>query len=301
MRLKILLVLSLSIIWTGCAQENRYDFLQGKTLEEVQEFYPPPDSQTAKLGIAFGGGGVRGFVHLGVIQALVEAGIDAEIVTGTSAGAIAAVLYAAELPLQQIQEEMFQLERWDVVDPVISLKGLIQGRKLASWINHILGNKLLNELPKKVGVAVTELVNSQLLLVVDGKAGEAVQASSSIPGTFVPVKVDQEIWVDGGVLSVVPVRFARALGASHVLAIDTFCGGDYPVSENAFWTTTQAFRLQMCSGNKSELEEADWLLRPDFEPKDFLSFEEREVAIQAGYEAMTALLPTLKVELAAHN
>ena len=84
MRLKILLVLSLSIIWTGCAQENRYDFLQGKTLDEVREFYPPPDSQTAKLGIAFGGGGVRGFVHLGVIQALVEAGIDAEIVTGNS-------------------------------------------------------------------------------------------------------------------------------------------------------------------------------------------------------------------------
>ena len=57
----------------------------------------------------------------------------------------------------------------------------------------------------------------------------------------------------------------------------------------------------MCSGNKSELEEADWLLRPDFEPKDFLSFEEREVAIQAGYEAMIALLPTLKVELADSN
>ena len=69
---------------------------------------------------------------------------------------------------------------------------------------------LLSELPKKVGVAVTELVGSQLLLVVEGKAGEAVQASSSIPGTFVPVKVGQEIWVDGGVLSVVPVRFARA-------------------------------------------------------------------------------------------
>ena len=184
---------------------------------------------------------------------------------------------------------------------MISLNSLIQGRKLASWINQILGTKLLSELPKKVGVAVTELVGSQLLLVVEGKAGEAVQASSSIPGTFVPVKVGQEIWVDGGVLSVLPVRFARALGASHVLAIDTFCGGDYPVSENVFWTTTQAFRLQMCRGNKSELEEADWLLQPDFEPKDFLSFEEREVAIQAGYEAMKALLPTLKVELADAN
>ena len=301
MRLNVLLFLGLALFWTGCVQENRYDSLQGKTLEEIQEIYPLHDNNTAKLGIAFGGGGVRGFVHLGVIKALEEAGIRAEIVTGTSAGAIAAVLYASELPLPQIQEDMIKLERWDVADPVISLKGLIQGRKLAFWINHILGNKLLSELPKKVGVAVTELMDSELLLVVDGKAGEAVQASSSIPGTFVPVKVGQEIWVDGGVLSVVPVRFARALGASHVLAIDTFCGKGYPVSENAFWTTTQAFRLQICSGNKSELEEADWLVRPDFEPKDFLSFEEREVAIQAGYDAMIALLPTLKVELTDPN
>jgi NTE family protein len=270
-------------------------------LEEIQEIYPLHDNNTTKLGIAFGGGGVRGFVHLGVIKALEEAGIRAEIVTGTSAGAIAAVLYASELPLSQIQKDMIKLERWDVADPVISLKGLIQGRKLAFWINHILGNKLLSELPKKVGVAVTELMDSELLLVVDGKAGEAVQASSSIPGTFVPVKVGQEIWVDGGVLSVVPVRFARALGASHVLAIDTFCGKGYPVSENAFWTTTQAFRLQICSGNKSELEEADWLVRPDFEPKDFLSFEEREVAIQAGYEAMKALIQTLKADLTGVN
>jgi NTE family protein len=301
MRLNVLFFLSLALFWTGCVQENRYDSLQGKTLEEIQEIYPLHDNNTAKLGIAFGGGGVRGFVHLGVIKALEEAGIRAEIVTGTSAGAIAAVLYASELPLPQIQEDMIKLERWDVADPVISLKGLIQGRKLAFWINHILGNKLLSELPKKVGVAVTELMDSELLLVVDGKAGEAVQASSSIPGTFVPVKVGQEIWVDGGVLSVVPVRFARALGASHVLAIDTFCGKSYPVSENAFWTTTQAFRLQICSGNKSELEEADWLVRPDFEPKDFLSFEEREVAIQAGYEAMKALIQTLKADLTGVN
>jgi NTE family protein len=301
MRLNILLFLSLALFWSGCVQENRYDSLQGETLEEIQEIYPLQDNKTIKLGIAFGGGGVRGFVHLGVIQALEEAGIQAEIVTGTSAGAIAAVLYASELPLQQIRQEMIELERWDVTDPVLSLNGLIQGRKLAFWINQILGNKRLSELPKKVGVAVTELVDSQLLLVVEGKAGEAVQASSSIPGTFVPVKVDQEIWVDGGVLSVVPVRFARALGAHKVLAIDTFCGRGYPVSENAFWTTTQAFRLQMCSGNKSELLEADWLLRPDFEPKDFLSFEERDVAIQAGYEAMKELLPTIKAELANGN
>lgn len=149
MRLNILLFLILALFGTGCVQENRYDSLQGRTLAELQEIHPLQDNETTKLGIAFGGGGMRGFVHLGVIQALEEAEIQAEIVTGTSAGAIAAVLYASSLPLQQIHEEMIKLERWDVADPVISLNGLIQGRKLASWINQILGNKLLSELPKR--------------------------------------------------------------------------------------------------------------------------------------------------------
>ena len=150
-----------------------------------------------------------------------------------------------------------------------------------------------------MGVAVTELVDSQLLLVVEGKAGEAVQASSNVPELC-----SRESWprnLGGWWGALCSTCQLQALGATHVLAIDTFCGRDSPVSENAFWTTTQAFRLQMCSGNKSELEEADWLLQPDFEPNDFLSFEERDVAIQAGYEAMKALLPTLKEELVDRN
>ncbi|MGA1559238.1 MAG: hypothetical protein ACO390_09480, partial [bacterium] len=67
MRLNILIFLIFTLILTGCVQENRYDSLQGKTLEEIQEIYPLQDNKTIKLGIAFGGGGVRGFVHLGVI------------------------------------------------------------------------------------------------------------------------------------------------------------------------------------------------------------------------------------------
>jgi hypothetical protein len=82
MRLNILLFLSLALIWTGCVQENRYDSLQGKTLEEIQEIYPPQDNKTVKLGIAFGGGGVRGICSSwGDSGARGSRGSGAEIVT----------------------------------------------------------------------------------------------------------------------------------------------------------------------------------------------------------------------------
>lgn len=249
------------------------------------------------MGIAFGGGGLRGFVHLGVIRALREANLQADVVTGASAGAIAAVFYGANLPTSFLTAAAAELGPLDLADPVLSTQGLLQGRKLAQWINQTLPQNQLEQLTIPVGVVVTDLIQQQLLLLQEGNAGQAVQASSSIPGTFVPVLVNDQVWVDGGVLSVVPVRFARAMGAERVLAIDVFCGRGYPPKLNAFWTTTQAFRLQICQSNAAELAEADWILRPDFEPDNFLSFSERERAIESGYQAMKALLPQIQQDL----
>ncbi|MEC7193325.1 MAG: hypothetical protein VXW13_07525, partial [SAR324 cluster bacterium] len=77
MNLNLLLFLIIALFGTGCVQENRYDSLQGRTWADLQEIFPLQDNETTKLGIAFGGGGMRGFVHLGVIQALEEAEIQA--------------------------------------------------------------------------------------------------------------------------------------------------------------------------------------------------------------------------------
>lgn len=287
-----------ALLLSGCATVNRFDELEAVGLSQVPRVAVSSDArQRARLGIAFGGGGVRGFVHLGVLRALDEAGIRADVVTGTSAGSIAASLYASGKPYSEIESIVRSVSEFDLADLVIDRQGVLKGQALAEWVNGATGHRRIRELPIALGIAVTDLTNGRALLVVDGDVGEAVQASASVPGAFVPVQSNGVTLVDGGVLSLVPVRFARAMGADVVLAVDIYCGDQQALKGTAVDTVMKTFRLQGCLLNREEAAEADFLIRPRFEPASATSFEQRDEAIMVGYREMKAILPELKARL----
>jgi NTE family protein len=297
--LRLGLVLGAALLG-GCAASNRYDTLVAVPLERVAETLSKSDAPTPKrprLGIAFGGGGVRGFMHLGALRALDEAGIRAEVVTGTSAGAIAAALYASGLSHQDIESRLMSVSEFELLDLVFSRQGALNGRALAAWVREVTGGRAMRALPVALGVVVTDLVEGRALLVVEGDPGEAVQASASVPGTVMPVESGNATYVDGGVLTVLPIRFARAMGADLVIAIDIYCGKPLPLRGNAVDTVFRSFRLQSCTLAAVESTEADFLLRPDFEPASAMSFAQRDAAIDAGYQAMKRMLPALRARL----
>lgn len=286
-------------VLAGCATPNRYDSLRAVPLDQVETAiatraadHPP------RLGIAFGGGGVRGFMHLGVLRALDEAGIRAEVVTGSSVGAIAAALYASGMDYAEIERRVLAVSELDLIDIVISRQGGLNGRALAQWIRDETGYSQIRDLPVPLGVAVTDLGKGQALLVVGGDLGEAVQASASVPGVVVPVQSQDTTYVDGGVLTIVPVRFARALGAELVVGIDIYCGNDVALKQNALDTVLKTFRLQGCRLSQGESAEADFLIRPAFEPASDTRFAQSDEAIMAGYRAAQAMLPELRARLA---
>lgn len=289
---------ALALVLSGCATINKVDGLEAVRAEQVVPVARSSEArQRPRLAIAFGGGGVRGFVHLGVLRALDEAGIRADMVTGTSAGSIAASLYASGMTYRELESVVRSVSELDLADLVIYQQGVIKGRALAEWINEATGHRRIRELPISLGIAVTDLTNGRALLVVDGDVGGAVQASSSVPGAFVPVQSNGAILVDGGVLSLVPVRFARAMGADVILAVDIYCGSQPPLKGTAFDNVLRTFRLQGCLLNREEAAEADFLIRPNFEPASATSFKQRDEAIMAGYEEMQAILPELKKRL----
>jgi len=289
---------ALVVLLSGCATVNKVDGLKAVEIEEVVPAARSSDArQRPRLGIAFGGGGVRGFVHLGVLRALDEAGIRADIVTGTSAGSIAASLYASGMSYREMESVARAVSELDLADVVIGEQGVIKGQALAEWIDKATGHRRIGELPIPLGITVTDLTNGRALLVVDGVVGGAVQASSSIPGAFVPVKSNGVILVDGGVLSMVPVRYARAMGADVVVAVDIYCGSHLATKGTAFDNVMKAFRLQGCLLNEKEVLEADFLIRPNFEPTSATSFKQREEAIMVGYREMKTILPELKRRL----
>jgi NTE family protein len=283
----------------GCARANRYDGLKALPLEEVKPLVAPRGAdQAPRVGIAFGGGGVRGFVHLGVLRAFEEAGIRADVVAGTSVGALAATLYASGLNAGEIESLAKSASRYELLDLVFSREGVINGQAYAEWIRAVTGKRTLRELPVPLGITVTDLDAGKALLVVDGDPGEAVQASATVPGVVIPVQSNERTYVDGGVLTIVPVRFVRAMGADVVIAVDIYCGKPPALRGNALDTVLKTFRLQSCLLSNAETAEADILVRPTFEPDNPVSFSQRDEAVLAGYQAMKAALPALLIRIA---
>jgi NTE family protein len=128
---------------------------------------------------------------------------------------------------------------------------------------------------------------------------EAVQASATVPGVVIPVQSRERTYVDGGVLTIFPVRFVKAMGADLVIAVDIYCGKPSALRGNALDTVLKTFRLQSCLLSVAETAEADILVRPAFEPDTPVSFSQREEAIMAGYRPAAEAIPALKAKIAA--
>jgi len=296
MRIISLFTIGFVLFFTGCAEKNIYNKLNITSLENVQKSQFYKDNKPV-LGIAFGGGGEKGFIHLGVIKALEEEGIKADIVTGTSAGAIVASLYALGMSFEEIEKITAPITRDDISDFVLSTEGLVQGKALSNIVNKMTKNALIESTPIKLGITVTNLSTGKSALITKGTISEAIQASSSVPGAYVPIKSNGNILIDGGILSQVPIDFTKALGADVVIGIDIYCGRPLPLEENLFNITLSAFQLQICTISNIETKKADFMIRPDLTKNEFNGFVDKQEAIRVGYNETKKILPDILKKL----
>jgi len=157
-------------------------------------------------GLVLSGGGARGFAHLGVIQALNEAGIFPDVISGTSAGALVGVLYADGHSPQEILKMMNVGSRLDFMRPAMPREGLLQISGILKILKTCLHAKTFEELKIPLFVTATDLNNGKAVYFSKGDLFCPVIASASIPVLFQPVKIDDISYVDGGVLDNMPIR-----------------------------------------------------------------------------------------------
>jgi NTE family protein len=158
------------------------------------------------IGLVLSGGGARGFAHLGVIQALNDAGIFPDVISGTSAGAIIGVLYADGHTPEEILNLMNVGSRLDFMRPALPREGLLQINGIIKILKTSLHSKQFKELKIPLFVAATDLNNGKAVYFSEGDLFDPVVASASIPVLFQPVKIDDISYVDGGVLDNLPLR-----------------------------------------------------------------------------------------------
>ena len=265
---------------------------------------PPPKPIAAppklpRIGLALGGGAARGFAHIGVIQVLEEAGIKPDLVVGTSAGSLVAALYAAGRPGPDLARLALGMDESAITDWSFPGRGLIRGEALARYMREQTGGRTIEQLPMPLGIVATDLDSGAAVLFQRGDVGAAVRASSAVPAVFQPVMIGTREYVDGGLVSPVPVRFARQMGAELVIAVDISSPPDGNPTGDPFKLLLQTFAIMGRSINQFELKDADVVIRPRLAGVSSADFTARKRAIDSGREAALAGLAALRLKLAA--
>jgi NTE family protein len=256
-----------------------------------------------RIGLALGGGAARGFAHIGVIQVLEEAGIHPVLVTGTSAGSLVAAIYASGKSgpqLQQVAEAMEEASMADWTLPLFS-RGMLRGEALARYVNTQVRSKRIEDMPLPLGIVATDLNSGQSVIFQRGDTGTAVRASSAVPAVFQPVLISGHEYVDGGLVSPVPVRAARAMGAEFVIAVDISSAPEGNLAGGTLEILLQTFAIMGKSINFFELREADVVVRPALKNVSGADFGARKRSIEAGRQAMLLVLPQLQAALVAKS
>jgi NTE family protein len=184
-----------------------------------------------------------------------------------------------------------------VGDWIIPDRGFIKGEALQNYINKALQNKPIEKLRKPFAAVATDLHSGEMMVFRRGNAGQAVRASSTVPGVFQPVDINGREYVDGGLTSPVPVKVARELGADVVIAVDISAKPKYAKIDGYTDILLQTFTIMEQSISSRELSDADIVIRPETGGFGSSDFTKKHEAILEGEKAAQALLPVIRQKI----
>jgi NTE family protein len=265
-----------------------------------------------KIGLALGSGAARGLAHVGVLKALKEASIPVDIVAGTSMGALVGACFAREGEISAVEEIAIHTGWRDIahlLDPKLGSlrKGLIRGQSIQELLYSIIGDVEFKDLKIPFVAVATDVNAGEEVVIREGSVIEAVRASMSIPGVFVPVTLEGRCLVDGGLTNPIPADVVRHMGAKFIIAVNVLVepqkskrvlslpkGNGIAEVPNIFNTLIQSIYIMEHEIIKSRIPKADIIISPDVSRIEAFEFHKGEETILAGYEAARNVLPKLQ-------
>jgi NTE family protein len=222
---------------------------------------PPQElsqSRRKKVGVAFGGGGLRGSAHVGVLQVLEEHHVPIDFVAGTSIGSAVAALFASGYDWRKLD---FMFAKYDIESLLkvrLNRKGLIPADGYTELIRVCTGGRKIEEMEVPLKIVAVDLMSRKKIVFSSGDTAVAVRASSAIPGVFTPVKMGNMFLVDGYLLDNCPGGLVRQMGADVVIAIDLYAP-DPSEPANILDIVNRSLDLAV---NSYQQIDADVVLRP---------------------------------------
>lgn len=256
-----------------------------------------PSTRAAKPGgvaLVLGGGGCRGFGHIGVLRALARHGLKPDFVVGSSAGALVGALYAGGMDADAIEREGARMSLNLLRDWIFPGLGLFGGARIRQFVVDRVGERSIESLPVRYAAVATDLRSGAMRVLDRGDLGLAVQASSSAPGLIEPVRIDGRLYVDGNLSAPVPVAAAGGLGARRVIAVDVTFPPEQANLDDPFDALYQGFSILTRRLALEARRSADLVLAPALPAHNDMKPATREALVAAGERSVEAALPRLR-------
>jgi NTE family protein len=254
---------------------------------------------TYRVALVLGGGAARGTAHVGVIRALVDAGIPIDVIVGTSMGSLIGGLYAAGFDADTLAEAVVEIDPSSAAELLLPPRGgILDGQPLEMLLDALVEGRQLDELEIPFHAVVIDLFSGEPQLAPAGSLASAIRASTAIPVLFDPVEIDGRYFYDGGLKKSTAASLARDLGAAYVIAVDV--ARDLPFDpRNVQANLARIFMGLAESFNVLELADADVVLDPGLRDNTYMDFDLASDFVLAGERVTRDELPRILADLAA--
>lgn len=248
-----------------------------------------------KIGLALGGGGAKGLAHIGVIKALLNAGIKIDYIAGTSMGALVGGWYAATGDVETLEDLILHVKKSDFfsVKEIFNHKNkdgsFFRAESIADKLRKELGNIKIEDLTTPFIALATNAKDGSEVRVKNGDLVDAIRASIALPIVFAPVKIDDHLLIDGGLVNPVPADVVKNMGAEYIIAVDVSskwfaAPEEFITSHDTFQVISSALGVIEYQIAKSILKSANLVLRPPVMSYAWLEFNKAKEIIKKGEE-----------------
>lgn len=254
-----------------------------------------------KIGIALGSGGARGLAHIGVLRTLEENNIPIDYIAGVSVGSIVGAYYAVNLEIKTLEEKTLQLTKKDLlklIDVTSPKRALIEGNKIRNFLSELIEDKSFSDTKLPFKIIATDLCSGEEIQINKGKLIDAIRASISLPAIFPPVKMNNKLLIDGGVVNPTPIDVVKEMGADIIIGVDlTMRHAIKLENPTIVETLVQSFEIIRTQTTKSQIHKVKdaVIIRPNFATKfDSYRFYESQKFIEEGKKVTKEALPEIK-------
>jgi len=262
----------------------------GNLFKRKKQAVPP---KQLKTGIVFSGGGVRGFCYIGVMRALKEAGIDFDYVAGTSIGSLMGALYAADLPIEEMEQHALKIKQSDFTSSKLVFVPS-KTEKFESIIQNLVGQYTFETLKKPLCVVAVDIKTGKEVHISDGNLVKAIAGSCAVPGVFTPVDFGDMRLVDGGLTNNIPADALRDMGADIVISLDINPTRGYGTeSVKTIDVLKASLRILMVSNAINGYVQSDYIIKIDLAEFSQLKVSNTLELMKRGYIATKQVIPEI--------